>query len=176
MHAMQVTVASTLGSTPGVLAFSCNIFLNVPLIADWQTIAQHCKQHVNDNFCCTNRKQCQYDYAPGQQVLKKVHDPTKLGVRTTGPYTIDCVCINGNVSIILHPSVTECINIQRILLYCWHTFHIPLWRYIIGICLHQIFWAFLPHRYLSINNGRLSVAMEGKSAMPMSMTDYGPMG
>ena len=51
MHAMRVTVASTLGSTPGALTFSRNMFLNVQLIADWQTIAQHCKQHVNDNLC-----------------------------------------------------------------------------------------------------------------------------
>jgi hypothetical protein len=38
-----------------------------------------------------NRKQRQFDYAPGQQqqVLKKVHNPTKLGVRTEGPYTIE---------------------------------------------------------------------------------------
>jgi hypothetical protein len=60
---------------------------------------------VNENLCRVNRKWCQYDCTSSQQVLKKVHDPTKLGVRTTGPYTIDCVHVNGNVSIILHPSV-----------------------------------------------------------------------
>jgi hypothetical protein len=80
MHAMRVTTASTLGSMPGALAFSCNMFLNFPLIADWHTIAQHSKQYVNDNLCCANRNRRQYDHAPGQQVLKKVHDPAKLGV------------------------------------------------------------------------------------------------
>ena len=74
MHAMRVTTASTLGSTPGALAFSRDMFLNVPLIADWHTIAQHREQYVNDNLRRANRKQCQYDYAPGQKVLKKVHD------------------------------------------------------------------------------------------------------
>jgi hypothetical protein len=34
MHAMQTTVATTLGSAPGALAFSRDMFLNVPLIAD----------------------------------------------------------------------------------------------------------------------------------------------
>jgi hypothetical protein len=38
MHAMQTTVATTLGSTPGALAFAWDMFLNVPLIADWQAI------------------------------------------------------------------------------------------------------------------------------------------
>ncbi len=35
MHAMQITVATTLGSTPGALASAQDMFLNVPLIADW---------------------------------------------------------------------------------------------------------------------------------------------
>jgi hypothetical protein len=105
------TVTTTLGSTPGTLAFSRDMFLNIPLIANWQAIATRRKYHVNDNFRGANRKRCQYDYAPSQQVLKKVHDPTKLRERTTGPYTIDRVHVNGNVSIILHPSFTECIDI-----------------------------------------------------------------
>eukprot|EP00957_Ditylum_brightwellii_P126403 9635912-Ditylum_brightwellii.AAC.1 len=42
MHAMQTTVAMTLGSTPGALAFSRNMFLNISLVADWKAItAQH---------------------------------------------------------------------------------------------------------------------------------------
>ncbi len=39
MHAMQTTVATTLRSTPGALAFAQDMFLNVPLTADWQAIA-----------------------------------------------------------------------------------------------------------------------------------------
>jgi hypothetical protein len=50
MHAMQTTVATTLGSTPGALAFARDIFLNVPLIADWQAIARTCEHHVNENL------------------------------------------------------------------------------------------------------------------------------
>jgi hypothetical protein len=34
IHAMQTTVASTLGSTPGALAFAQDMFLNMLLIAD----------------------------------------------------------------------------------------------------------------------------------------------
>jgi hypothetical protein len=77
------------------------MFLNVPLIADWQAIAGTCEHHVNENLQHSNRKQHQFDYTLGQQVLKKVHDPTKLGVRTEGPYTIECVHVNGNLTILL---------------------------------------------------------------------------
>ena len=38
MHAMRVMTATTLGSTPGALAFSRDMFLNVPLITDWHAI------------------------------------------------------------------------------------------------------------------------------------------
>ncbi len=117
MHAMQTSVATTLGSTPGALAFAQDMFLNMPLIAVWQAIARTCEHHVNENLRCANRKQCQYDYAPGQQVLKKVHNPTKLGVRTEGPYIIEPVQVNGNLTILLHEGITEGINICRVLPY-----------------------------------------------------------
>ncbi len=93
------------------------MFLNVPLIADWQAIAPTIENHVNENLRHANRKQHQFKYAPGQQVLKKVHDPTKLGVRTEGPYTIERVHVNGNLTILLHEGITERINICRFLLY-----------------------------------------------------------
>jgi hypothetical protein len=121
MHAMQTTIATTFGSTPGALAFARDMFLNVPLIADWQVIARSCEHHVQR----ANRKQRQFDYAPGQQVLKKVHDPTKLGVRTEGPYTIECIHINGNLTILLREGITERINIRRVLPYRCPS-HMPL--------------------------------------------------
>ncbi len=87
------------------------------LIADWQAIAHTCKHYVNENLWPANRKQRQYDYTPGQQVLKKVQNPTKLGVRTEGPYTIECIHVNSNLTILLLEGITERINIRRVLLY-----------------------------------------------------------
>jgi len=110
-------VATTLGSCPDSLAFLRDMFLYVPLIADWYATARNREHHVNENLCRANRKHHQYDYAPGQQVRKKVNDPTKLGVRTEGPYTIARVHVNGNLAIVLREGVTECINICRVLMY-----------------------------------------------------------
>jgi hypothetical protein len=118
MHAMRITVTTTLGSAPGSLTFARDMFLNVPLVADWQMIAQKREQHVNENLLHANQKRRQYDYAAGKQVLKKVHNPTSLGVRTNGPYTIDRVHVNGTLTITLHPGVTERINIRRLVPYC----------------------------------------------------------
>src|SRR6056300_956309 len=114
MHAMRTTVATTLGSPPGALAFGRDMFLNVPLVADWQTIASRREQLVNANLMRANQRRRHYDYAEGQQVLKIVHDPTKLGVRTTGPFTIERVHINGNLTIRLREGVTERVDILRV--------------------------------------------------------------
>ena len=51
MHAICTKVAPTLGSTPGALAFSRDMFLNIPLVANWQAIATHREHHVNENLC-----------------------------------------------------------------------------------------------------------------------------
>jgi hypothetical protein len=117
MHAIRTTVATTLGSASGSLAFARDMFLNVPLVADWQTIARKREQHVNENLRRANQKRRQYDYATGQQVLKKVHNPTALGVRTMGPYLIEPVHVNGNLTLQLRQGVTERINICRVLPY-----------------------------------------------------------
>jgi hypothetical protein len=106
-----------LGSTLGALAFAQGKFSNLLLIADWQAIARTCEHHGNENLRGANWKQHQHDYALGQQVLKKVHNPTKLGVRTEGPYTIERIHVNGNLTISLREGITEHIKICRVLPY-----------------------------------------------------------
>ena len=44
-----------------------------------------------------NAERRTYNYAQNQKVLKKVHDPTKLGIRTSGPYKIKKIPFNGTV-------------------------------------------------------------------------------
>ena len=76
MHAMRFMVATTIGSTPGALTFSGDMFSNVPLVADWKTIAQRREHPVNENLHRSNERQRRYDYRQGQQVLKEVYNPT----------------------------------------------------------------------------------------------------
>ena len=66
MHAMRTNVTSALGSSPGALVFGRDMFLNVPLVADWVTIAKHREQLVNENLCRVNLNCCAYDYAVGK--------------------------------------------------------------------------------------------------------------
>ena len=116
-HALRTSVHTTLGSSPGALAFSRDMFLNVPLASDWHAITQKREHLVNYRLERQNKKRRTYDYAPNQMVLKKVYDPTKLGVRADGPYKIEKVHVNGTVTIALKAGITERINIRRVIPY-----------------------------------------------------------
>jgi hypothetical protein len=50
--------------------------------------------------------------------MKKVHNPTKFGVRTEGPYTIERIHVNGNLTILLCEGITMRFNLRKVLPYC----------------------------------------------------------
>ena len=116
-HAMCCGVHTTLGSSPGSLVFNRDMFLNIPLLADWHLITTRREHLVNENLRRANAKRQTFDYAPNQKILKKLHRPTKLGARTSGPYNIEQVHCNGTLTISLRNDVTERINIRRIIPY-----------------------------------------------------------
>ena len=68
MHAMHTIVATSLGSTPGVLAFSRDMLLNIPLVVDWKAITNAREQRVNENLRCENAKRRSYDYIEVQKM------------------------------------------------------------------------------------------------------------
>jgi hypothetical protein len=49
MHARRVAIYSTLGSSLGSLIFNRDMFLNIPLIADWHRITQRQEHLINKN-------------------------------------------------------------------------------------------------------------------------------
>jgi len=118
-HAMQTSVHTTLGSSPGALLFSRDIFLNVPLPSDWQAITQKREHPVNYRLMRQNAQRRTYDYVPNKMILKKAHGTgTKLGVQPMGPFQVHRVYVNGTVSIELHTGINELINICCVIPYC----------------------------------------------------------
>ncbi len=97
MHAMRAGMHSTLGSSPGSLVFNRDMFLNIPLIADWHAVTQRQEHLVNENLMRENRKHCRHDYVIGDRVLKKRFKPTKIGPRTGGLYGVVQTHVNGTV-------------------------------------------------------------------------------
>ena len=87
-HALQCAVHTTLGSSPGALVFNRDIFLNIPLMADWQLLNNKREHLVNENLRRANLKRRRYDYKVKQKILKKLHQPTKNAEWYEGPYNI----------------------------------------------------------------------------------------
>ena len=114
MHAMRSAVSRTLGSSPGALAFNRDMFLDVPLLADWHLLQQRREHLINENLRRQNMKRRRWDYVPGQRVWLKTVDPTKLGLRTIGPFFIEQVHTNGTITIERRRGVLERVNIRRV--------------------------------------------------------------
>jgi hypothetical protein len=117
MHAMRAGIHSTLDSSPGSLVFNRDMFLNIPLIADWHAITQKKEDLIHENLMQENQKRRQYDYLPEQRVLKKCWKSSKLDKRTSGPYRVLQTHTNGTVTIELRPGVSERHNIWRVIPY-----------------------------------------------------------
>ena len=71
MHAMRVGIHSTMGSSPGNLVFNRDMFLNIPLIANWHAVTLKREHLINENLMRENQKRRRYDYTPQQKILKK---------------------------------------------------------------------------------------------------------
>ena len=84
------------------------MFLNVPLVADWTTIANCCQQLIQESLCKENLKRVSYDYKVGDEILKTI------GARTLGPYKIVQVHTNGNVTVELNAHLNEQLHIRNI--------------------------------------------------------------
>ncbi len=112
MHALCSMVSTMWQAMPGRLAFSQDMFLNIPLLADWNAILARMEQLVNDALLCANKKHINFDYQIGHEVLKygKMLQG-KLKPKITGLFDILWVCSNGTVLICLHPGITELVNV-----------------------------------------------------------------
>jgi hypothetical protein len=117
MHAMRAGIHLTLGSSPGSLVFNRDMFLNMPLIADWHAITQKREHLIHENLIRENQKRRWYDYLPEQCVLKKHWKPSKLDARTSGLYRVLQTHVDGTVTIELRLGVSERLNIQRVIPY-----------------------------------------------------------
>ena len=117
MHALQCSMHHALGMSPGAFVFHRDMFLNIPLIANLQTIRDHRQVLIDENLRRQNLKRRTFDYAIDQEVLVKVPNPRKLDAKAEGPYVITCVHVNGTVTIRRTAHVTERINIRRVIPY-----------------------------------------------------------
>jgi len=109
----RTIIHSTLKIPLGALAFQRDMLLNIPLIADLQLLRYNRQALINQQLMHANRILVSHDYQPHEQVLVLAYQPDKLEF-FAGPFTIECVHVNGTRTIRRSPYVTERINIRRI--------------------------------------------------------------
>ncbi len=73
LHALWSIISTELQAMPGGLAFCWDMFLNIPLLADWQAILAQREQLVHDALLYANKKHINFDY----QVVKRSSSMTK---------------------------------------------------------------------------------------------------
>jgi hypothetical protein len=99
VHSERVAIHSTLKISPGALAFSRDMLLNIPLIADFQLLRDKRQVLINEQLMHANRSHISHDYQPGEEVLILTYKPMKLQERASGPFMIEQVHTNGTVRI-----------------------------------------------------------------------------
>jgi Integrase core domain len=99
MYATCATFHSGLMTTPGALSFSCDMVMNIPLIADLTLLRANRQRLIDERAISSNACHHSYDYQPGQEVLKLVYKPDKLKPRAQCPYDIIAVHTNGALTI-----------------------------------------------------------------------------
>jgi hypothetical protein len=116
LHASRATIHRTLGMSPGGIIFNRDMFLNIPLLTDFELLQTRRQVIINDNLCRANSKRRQHDYQPGDECLILDHKATKkLDTRFIGPFTILHSHVNGTLTIPQRtPDVIDRVNIRQV--------------------------------------------------------------
>jgi transposase InsO family protein len=115
LHATRATIHRTLGMTPGGIVFNRDMFLNIPLLTDFQLLQTRRQAVIDDNLRRANKKRRHHDYQPGDECLILDHKSTKkLDTKYIGPFSITQTHVNGTVTIQRTPHVTDRLNIRQI--------------------------------------------------------------
>jgi hypothetical protein len=72
MHTMRAGVHTTLGSSPGNLVFNRDMFLNIPLIADWHAITQRREHIIHENLMRKIKTEEALTMPPNKGFLRKM--------------------------------------------------------------------------------------------------------
>ena len=114
MHVLRTNISQSTGNSPGALAFHRDMIMDIPLQADMRAIRARRQLKVDEDLRRANARRYDFDYQPGQQVLVKRHEFTKLGERWDGPFQVLRAHTNGTLTLQAAPGISRRINIRRV--------------------------------------------------------------
>jgi transposase InsO family protein len=115
MHATRAAAHSQLDfCSPGSIAFSRDMILNIPYHADLLALQSKRQQKINLRLLRANAHRKFIDYQPGMKVYILSARKSKLDPIYKGPYEVVSTHTNGTVTVRLRDDVTDRINIRRL--------------------------------------------------------------
>ena len=113
-RALRAAIHKSLNVAPGAVVFNRDMLLNVPLLIDLDKLNERRYEIAERNNLIENKRRTYHNYTAGDEIMVAAYQPTKMGARWLGPFTIIQVHVNGTVTFQRKPNVTERINIRRI--------------------------------------------------------------
>ena len=116
MHACRCAPNTSLGNfPPGALVFQCDMFLDLPLVADLLTLTKHRQALIDRRLLCANARRIRHEYKVNDLVFLRVHaSDSKLSLIRSGPFPILQVHMNNTVTV-KHGPIHERISIRHIM-------------------------------------------------------------
>lgn len=81
--------------------------INVPHLADFDTIRGRKQQLIDYNLIRENKKRIDYEYKVGEKVWLKHYDPQKIEPRLHGPYQINRIYVKRTVDVQLKEHLVQ---------------------------------------------------------------------
>eukprot|EP00977_Amphora_coffeiformis_P007532 scaffold1646_cov115-Amphora_coffeaeformis.AAC.1 len=113
-RAIRSAVHTTLQVSPGALVFHRDMFLPIPILADYNVIRQRRQAVIDENNRKVNLRRRFKDYSPNDQVLLLIPRKGKLKAKTDGPFPVTATHVNGTITIQRGPGVEERLSIRRV--------------------------------------------------------------
>ena len=111
--AVRSTVHTTLGATPGQLVYGRDMIYPLKYVAEWDILQKRRINAIDSANQKENKSRVDYDYQIGDKILLDDREiQRKLNCHTKGPFSVEAVHANGNLTI-SHGVYTERVNIRR---------------------------------------------------------------
>jgi hypothetical protein len=114
VYELRTTVRRTAGVSSGAIVFHCDMFMDLPFVADLLLLRNKRQALIDYNLRRENSKRRNFDYEPGMEVLELTPNPNKLGKLTRGPFAIEHVHCNGIITIRRNVNVVDRNNIRNV--------------------------------------------------------------
>lgn len=114
IRALRAATHHTMQISPGAIVFHRDMMLPIPILADYNLLRQRRQAVIDENNRRANLRRRFRDYHIDDQVLLMVKDPATLGDKTTGPFRVHLVHVNGTLTIERDPGIYERVNIRRL--------------------------------------------------------------